>query len=127
VTTALESYLSYVVLDKRIAPSKRAPRRYAKSGSVLRDERYKAWIRTLDCVGCGGGPAEAAHTGTDGGRGLKASDWSCVPLCRKCHRVLYHGLNGGKRSFERAHMIDFAAIVERLRAEYATLGRKVAI
>jgi hypothetical protein len=31
------------------------------------------------------GRSEAAHTGSDGGMSMKASDRSCVPLCADCH------------------------------------------
>ena len=106
-------------------PPRRVPmRRHARWPHV--DASYKAWVRTLRCCGCGLNPAgEAAHAGTDGGMKRKASDRSCVPLCVACHRTgphAYHGLNGGKREFERRHMIDFAAIVERLNAQYAARG-----
>src|SRR5205823_2457849 len=66
-----------------------------------RSEAYRAWIRTHACIICGV-PAharaiEAAHTDVLGGRGLgqKASDKSCVPLCRKDHTMgqySYHAL-----------------------------------
>ena len=63
-----------------------------------------AWIRTLPCIACGvEGRSEAAHTGTDGGMSMKASDYSCVPLCSDCHTQApgaYHRV--GKRVFERA-------------------------
>jgi hypothetical protein len=125
MSTRLESWLSYRVLDKRSAPRKRAPWKWGRGPA--RNERYKGWIRTLDCCACGGGPSQAAHTGTDGGAKLKASDWSCVPLCNRCHRGLYHGINGGKKTLERLYCIDFEAICQRLRATYVRLGGKVAI
>lgn len=102
---SLESYLSFVVLDRR-------------------NEEYKRWIRTLPCCvpGCGRNQVEAAHTGHDGGRGIKSTDYSCVPLCRHHHCVgphSYHGLNGGRKAFEALHAISFDAIAARLRAEWA--------
>ena len=35
-------------------------------------------------------PSEAAHSGSDGGMSMKASDYSCVPLCVACHRTGQH-------------------------------------
>jgi hypothetical protein len=63
------------------------------------------------------GPSEAAHTGNDGGMSMKASDYSCVPLCYNCHTQApsaYHRI--GKRAFERVHDVCFAAEVRRLNA-----------
>src|ERR1017187_4447379 len=38
------------------------------------------------CIACGiEGRSEAAHTGSDGGMSMKASDYSWVPLCSGCH------------------------------------------
>jgi hypothetical protein len=39
-----------------------------------------------------------AFTGSDGGMGQKASDYSCVPLCADCHNH-----RAGKGTFERQH------------------------
>ena len=124
MSTRLESYLSRAVLDR--APRRtRKPRKRGMLALTLqyvkfpvRDEKYKSWVRTLPCLICGS-IAEAAHTGDDGGKALKASDHSCVPLCHRCHRTgprAYHRI--GRRAFERFHMIDFSAIVLKLNAEY---------
>ena len=125
MSTRLESWLSFVVHDRRATPRKHAARRWHRGPA--RDARYLAWIRTLPCEICGA-LAEAAHTGDDGGMGQKAADWTAVPLCHRCHRTgkrAYHRI--GKRAFEAAHMVSFAAMVERLNAEYQRVGRKVAI
>jgi len=49
---------------------------------------------------------------------MKASDYSCVPLCSDCHTrspLAYHRI--GKRAFERVHGVRFAALAcELLRA-----------
>ena len=92
-------------------------KRWRKSrGGPPRDPRYRAWIRTLPCAVCGSRwRVEAAHTGSDGGMSLKASDYSCVPLCRYCHtggRGAYHRI--GKLDFERSHGINLAALVRAL-------------
>jgi hypothetical protein len=82
----------------------------------VRDWRYRAWIRTLPCAACGSQcQIEAAHTGTDGGMSQKASDHSCVPLCRSCHTAgpnAYHRI--GKREFEQRHGLQFAVLVRQL-------------
>jgi hypothetical protein len=80
-----------------------------------RSKPYLAWIRTLDCLVpfCEFKPIQAAHTGSDGGTGIKASDWSAVPLCL-IHHALYHQI--GKRAFAKRYRLNFQAIVERLNA-----------
>jgi hypothetical protein len=97
------------------------PRKPVKKASVLgtpktpRNWKYKAWIRTLPCGVCGATPSEAAHTGSDGGTSLKASDYSCVPLCCDCHTqgpLSYHQL--GREDFELRHGLDLKALVKRL-------------
>jgi hypothetical protein len=81
-----------------------------------RDLQYREWIRTLPCATCGSHwQIEAAHTGFEGGMSQKASDYSCVPLCKNCHtagRKAYHRI--GKQEFERKYGIDFADLVRAL-------------
>src|ERR1051325_8768537 len=85
-----------------------------------RDTRYRAWIRTLPCAVCGSKwRVEAAHTGSDGGMSQKASDYSCVPLCRYCHtgrRGAYHQI--GKREFERRYGINLTEFVRALNLKW---------
>ena len=97
------------------------PRKPPQRASVLgiskvaRNWKYKAWVRTLPCAVCGATPSEAAHTGNDGGMKLKASDYSCVPLCCDCHTqgpLSYHRL--GRVDFELRHGLDLKALVKRL-------------
>jgi hypothetical protein len=50
---------------------------------------------------------------------MKASDYSCVPLCPDCHTrgpLAYHRI--GKRAFERVHGVQFPSIAARLRREW---------
>ena len=59
-----------------------------------RDAEYRAWIRTHRCLlhwfsRCEG-PVEAAHL-QRGGRSLKGSDLSCIPLCGLRHHRLLDG------------------------------------
>ena len=108
------AWLYYAVHGTK--PPRKAPRRRSslRRGPV-RDRNYLAWIRTLPCAHCGTSHGiEAAHTGSDGGMRLKASDTTCVPLCRECHQaapVSYHR--------DRAAMgIDWEALVSRLNDVY---------
>jgi hypothetical protein len=50
---------------------------------------------------------------------MKASDYSCVPLCPECHTrgpVAYHRI--GKHAFERVRCLRFASIAARLKREW---------
>ena len=93
----------------------KARRKMMRRGPA-RDPRYRAWIRTLPCAVCGSKwRVEGAHTGADGGMSQKASDYSCVPLCRCCHtagRDAYHRI--GKREFANRYGIDLFKLVEAL-------------
>ena len=104
--------LVWLVLGRNL---ERKPRRMERRGPS-RDSRYRAWIRTLPCATCGSRwQIEAAHTGSEGGMSQKASDYSCVPLCRKCHTAgssAYHRI--GKHEFERKWGVDFVDLVRAL-------------
>jgi hypothetical protein len=113
----LERYLAFKV-HGRILKTRRSPRRRLNKGPA-RDWRYKGWIRTLPCLVCQSEPSEAAHTGCDGGMKLKASDYSCVPLCTECHTMRpdsYHRL--GREDFERRHELHLAQTVMFLNLEW---------
>jgi hypothetical protein len=116
----LRKYLAREVLCKTL----RKPSEKERRGPE-RNEPYRAWIRTLACTACGiEGRSEAAHTGRDGGMSQKASDLSCIPLCRDCHTMRadsYHRIDGGKRAFERRYHVSFAREVKRLNAEWREL------
>jgi hypothetical protein len=117
----LEAYLAHVVLGRKLPQRERiGPRLGPPRKGPARDEDYKDWIRTLPCCACGvEGRSEAAHTGTDGGMSMKASDYSCVPLCPDCHTQAsgaYHRI--GRRRFELSHGICFPALVARLQEEW---------
>lgn len=51
---------------------------------IYRSEEYKAYVRTLPCIVCGGN-AEPHHE-IGGGMGIKGPDLFCIPLCRGCHQ-----------------------------------------
>ena len=104
--------LVWLVLGRN---SERKPRRKERRGPS-RDSCYRAWVRTLPCVACGSRwQIEAAHTGSEGGMSQKASDYSCVPLCRSCHtagRFAYHRV--GRLEFETRYGVDFVDLVRAL-------------
>ena len=122
----LYAYAAWVIHGRKtqLPPTIRPLRKGPPRKGPARDEAYKAWIRTLPCVGCGlNRRSEAAHTGRDGGMSMKASDYSCVPLCANCHTQspgAYHRV--GKREFERTHRINFGGLVAELNEEWRNRG-----
>ena len=66
-----------------------------------------AWVRGHKCSvpGCEDGPIECAHvrSGTDGGMGVKPSDFYTISLCRK-HHAEQHRV--GEKAFERRYGLD---------------------
>ena len=94
----------------------RKPARTEHGGGPARNWKYKLWIRSLPCAICGLEPCgEAAHTGGDGGMAMKASDYSCIPLCPACHTFgpeSYHVL--GRAAWEARHAVDARELVRRL-------------
>ena len=75
-----------------------------------RDLKYINWIKTLPCIACGYPFSDPHHTET-GGKGTKASDYTCVPLCRTHHQMLH---SHGKQSFQKEFNIDFKSVCKRL-------------
>jgi hypothetical protein len=117
----LEVYLAYVVLGRKLPQQERiGPRSGPPRKGPVRDEEYKNWVRGLACCACGvEGRSEAAHTGIDAGMSMKASDYSCVPLCADCHRRAagaYHRI--GKRAFERSRRLNFEVVAAQLQREW---------
>lgn len=53
----------------------------------FRSEEYLDFIRQQSCLICSRHQADPHHwrKGTDGGTGLKPSDFFCIPLCREHH------------------------------------------
>ena len=97
-------------------------RRRGQRRGTERSEEYKAFVRERGCATC---PSryeiEAAHTTVLGPRGLsqRASDFSCIPLCRWCHRFSNHSYHVlGEKKFAIAWKLDIKAIVATLRAEW---------
>jgi hypothetical protein len=114
----LGSYLAWAIHGRK--PQRRAASSTRKGPP--RDEAYLAWIREMPCIACGiEGRSEAAHTGSDGGMSMKASDYSCVPLCTECHTQApdaYHRV--GKRAFEERQGLCLVRVVARLNCEWQT-------
>lgn len=81
----------------------------------MKNTKYRAWIRTLECVVCSvSRNIEAAHTGPRG-LGQKSSDYSCIPLCRRHHRTGNDSIHSlGPWKFADAHKLDVAALVAQL-------------
>lgn len=117
----LERWLAKEVLGRDIP---RKPPQKERKGPP-RDPKYRSWIRTFPCAACGSRyHVEAAHTGSDGGTSLKASDYSCIPLCAACHRTgprAYHGLGTSAPDFARRWQLDIPALVARLNAAWRAM------
>jgi len=74
-----------------------------------RNPRYRAFIKSFPCVGCGRTwGIDPMHTGPHG-LGQKSDDRSCLPGCRKCHDQLH---KIGPVRFQEIHGIDFAALIQ---------------
>jgi hypothetical protein len=59
-----------------------------------RSPKHRKWVSGHACSACGGGrPIECAHVrlGTDGGMGMKPSDYFTVSLCKSCHNIQHTG------------------------------------
>jgi hypothetical protein len=86
-------------------------------------------VRTLPCAGCGSTYAvEAAHTGKDGGMRMKASDYSCIPLCTDCHTMAansYHRHPDGPEGFARGKGFVITELVKRLNHAWFAYSQEV--
>ncbi len=87
---------------------KRKPRRRVTSEAA---REYMLFVRGLLCLcpdlGCDGENIEAHHAGRRG-MGTKASDFSCVPLARNCHRG-FHSATGSFLNYTQAQRREWAA------------------
>ena len=98
-------------------PKRRKPAKLGvRERPQVRCPQHLKWIRGHECLvqstNCGG-QIEAAHVrgGTDGGMGVKPSDFWAVPLCRT-HHAQQHRL--GEQMFQAHHQIDMRAIAQAL-------------
>lgn len=87
---------------------------------------HRDFVRSLSCLVCGNRPVEFAHVraGTDGGTGMKPSDWWGVPLCHSCHAE-QHRI--GEPAFERKHEISMRVAAERLAMGSPDLKMRIAM
>lgn len=89
------------------------PKIHTNSGKADKGRRspaHRAWVRSHACCACGSTAGiECAHVrvGTDGGTGLKPSDWWTVSLCSECHRYQH---TTSEQTLEREHGIDLKAL-----------------
>lgn len=84
----------------------RIKRDSGKKDAGKRSPAHRKWVRGHACCACGSATAiECAHVreGTDGGMGMKPSDWWCISLCRDCHSEQHRM---GEGPFEKAHKIN---------------------
>jgi hypothetical protein len=87
----------------------------------VRDEAYRRFIRSWPCLVCSTRrQVEAAHTGPHG-IGQKASDASCIPLCREHHAEMHQGV----LEFQERYQIDIPDVVAMFNAMW-TGKRKAA-
>jgi hypothetical protein len=96
-----------------------APRPPYSGTKPERDAKYRALVRTQPCAVCGSWRGiEACHTGPHG-YGQRASDFDCIPLCWKHHRIRRDSLHElGPVKFARAHKLDVGLIVSELRGMF---------
>lgn len=59
----------------------------------MKNPKYLDWVRTLPCCNCAAPEGSEAHhikgVGHMSGVGMKASDFTAMPLCRDCHRTTH--------------------------------------
>ncbi len=83
---------------------------------TYKDQDYLKYIRTLECVVCGGSPCDAHHT-DNSGLGKRGADHRAVPVCHT-HHMEMTSVGKGKRSFEEKYDIDWRAVRLRCLAGY---------
>lgn len=78
-----------------------------------RDNKYLSWIRSLPCLICRLPAPSQSHHSSTGGKGTKASDYTCLPLCHMHHQLVHIW---GKQTFQKEFNIDFKSVCKRLNA-----------
>ena len=104
------------------------PKRDKRKPSVPRDASYMGrvarlhcrvfWRLPIDTTPCGG-RMHAHHAGVRPGTGIKASDYSCIPLC-EWHHTEWHAVSGAFKGWTRAQRRDWSD--EQIAAVQALLG-----
>ena len=121
MSTRFSRNLFRLVTGREPAPSRRRTRSAFYRGPS-RDAAYLGWIRSLRCCACGRAPrSEAAHVGRDGGKGIKANDYSAIPLCHRCHRTGAYSYHAGKQTFAAMYCLDYDALVQKYNAIWEQL------
>ena len=84
--------------------------------STPRDPKYLDWIRTLGCAACGELRDIHAHHTKSGGTAIKGSDYSCIPLCARCHYEVHQ--HTGKGGYFQPEILE--QLIESLQHQYNT-------
>jgi hypothetical protein len=89
----------------------------------VRDPEYRRWVKSLSCAACGRSwGVDPAHTGPHG-LGQKASDLTCIPLCRRDHDAF----DTAPQEFVEQHRLNIPELIQRLNRAYSeTVKGKVA-
>lgn len=87
------------------------------------EKRHKAWIKSLACIGCGGGPSDAHHTllSIPGKRWRRDHEY-LIPVCWCCHQGPngIHGI-GNELTWCERNNVDIRA-ASKLRDESREMG-----
>lgn len=83
-----------------------------KPRKSIKDEKYKAWIRRLPCLLCGG-ESEPHHIPQEGHGVMarKTDDLRAIPLCHS-HHMQYHRY--GRESFQNYYNLDYEYVIQEL-------------
>jgi hypothetical protein len=93
-----------------------------KREKLVRDPLYKRWIKRFACVGCGRTwGIDPAHTGAHG-YGIKSSDLSCIPLCRKCHDEF----DANPSDFAIVHKLDIPVLTAYFNNAWSSKQKRTA-
>ncbi len=84
-----------------------APQPIYQGKKPERDPLYRRFVKRFACVACGKTwGVDPCHTGPHG-TSQKSSDYSCIPLCRKCHDAF----DADPRGFAERHQLDIPALI----------------
>ena len=81
----------------------------------VRDRKYRKWLKSLWCLGCGQNwGLDACHTGPHA-LSRKGCDMLCIPLCRPCHEEF----DANPQDFAWGHgRMILAEVIQFLNAQY---------
>lgn len=84
-------------------------------------KKYIEFIRTKSCSACYDAPVDADHLNAVGmgndRKKARIEDFSCIPLCRKCHSYRHHV---GNLQFEMEHKVELWKDANGYLMEYLT-------